>query len=139
MQTAPKPPFRPEKVASQENHASEVKPEESKLQVMERQKFRSKDSNLADGAFRILVVGCALALVAIVGLVLFELISQSRLAVGKFGFKFLITTIWDPVEENFGALTFIYGTIVSSVLAIIIAVPLSLGTALFLTEICPRP
>src|SRR5215467_944385 len=135
MQTAPKPPVPPvrrEPVASQET------PQAPKLEVLERQKFRSKDSSVADRTFRIAVVSCALALMAIVGVVLFELIAQSRLSMFKFGLKFLTTTIWDPVEENFGALTFIYGTIVSSLLAVIIAVPLSVGTALFLTELCPR-
>ncbi|HWZ44067.1 MAG TPA: phosphate ABC transporter permease subunit PstC [Candidatus Saccharimonadales bacterium] len=97
-----------------------------------------KSSFLGDAAFRSIVITCALALVAIVGLVLFELLSQSRLSMSKFGFKFLTKTIWDPVAEDFGALPFIFGTLVSSLVALVLAVPLSLGTALFLTEICPR-
>jgi phosphate transport system permease protein len=72
-----------------------------------------------------------------VGLIFYELVSQSNKTIAKFGFKFLIKTIWDPVAEDFGGLAFIYGTIVSSLVALMIAVPLSLGTALFLTEICP--
>src|SRR5262249_24625283 len=55
-----------------------------------------------------------------------------------FGFRFLLKSIWDPVAEEFGALPFVYGTVVSSLVALVIAVPLSLGTALFLTELCPR-
>ncbi|HWX54092.1 MAG TPA: phosphate ABC transporter permease subunit PstC [Verrucomicrobiae bacterium] len=101
-------------------------------------RFRTSSSALADGAFRALVVACALAVLAIVGLILFELITQSRLSLHKFGLSFLRKTIWDPVVEDFGALPFIYGTVVSSLVALIIAVPLSVGTALFLTEICPR-
>jgi len=78
-----------------------------------------------------------LSVLAIVGLIAFELLTQSGLSLHKFGFKFLTTSIWDPVAEQFGALPAIYGTLVSSLLALLLAVPLSLGTALFLTEICP--
>jgi phosphate transport system permease protein len=78
------------------------------------------------------------AVLAIVALIVFELVTQSRLSMSKFGFKFLIKQIWDPVNEDFGALPFIYGTVVSSLIALVIAVPLSVGTALFLTELCPR-
>ncbi|MGZ7091069.1 MAG: phosphate ABC transporter permease subunit PstC, partial [Candidatus Angelobacter sp.] len=80
----------------------------------------------------------AVAVLAIVGLIVFELVTQSRLSISKFGLKFLVKQIWDPVAEDFGALPFIYGTIVSSVVALVIAVPLSIGTALFLTELCPQ-
>jgi len=93
---------------------------------------------VADTAFRSVVVLCALTLVAIVGLILFELLTSSRLAMSKFGLRFLLRTVWDPVAEDFGSLPFVYGTLVSSLVALILAVPLSLGTALFLTEICPR-
>jgi phosphate transport system permease protein len=76
--------------------------------------------------------------VATVALIFYELVSQSHLTIAKFGFRFLVKSIWDPVDENFGALPFVYGTLVSSIVALVIAVPLSLATALFLTEICPR-
>lgn len=109
-----------------------------KLPSAARSRLRAKDSFFADAAFRSVLVACAVALVAIVGLILFELVSQSRLSMSKFGFRFIIKTIWDPVAEDFGALPFIYGTLVSSLVALVIAVPLSLGTSLFLTEICPR-
>lgn len=108
------------------------------LPVTAKHRLKTRDGFLADAAFRSLVILCALALVAIVGLILYELVAQSNLAMGKFGFKFLIKTVWDPVAEDFGALPFVYGTVVSSLVAVIIAVPLSIGTALFLTEICPR-
>ena len=77
-------------------------------------------------------------MLAIVGLIVYELVTRSGLSLHKFGFKFLTTSIWDPVAEQFGALPAIYGTVVSSLLAVALAVPLSLGTALFITEICPR-
>jgi phosphate transport system permease protein len=62
----------------------------------------------------------------------------SRLAIGKFGFSFVTTSVWDPVAEVFGALPLIFGTLVSSALALLIAIPLSLGVAIFLTEFAPR-
>jgi phosphate transport system permease protein len=98
----------------------------------------TRESLFADHVFRGIVVFCSLAVLAIVGLIFYELVNQSQLSISKFGLKFLVKKIWDPVAEDFGALPFIYGTIVSSILGLIIAVPLSVGTALFLTELCPR-
>jgi phosphate transport system permease protein len=60
-------------------------------------------------------------------------------ALHRFGFGFLTAAAWNPVTENFGALPAMYGTIVTSALAMIIAVPVGIGTAIFLTELCPRP
>ena len=108
------------------------------LKVVSKSRVGSRESVFADSAFRSVVVLCAVAVLAIVALIVFELVTQSRLSMSKFGFKFLIKQIWDPVNEDFGALPFIYGTIVSSLIALVIAVPLSVGTALFLTELCPR-
>jgi phosphate transport system permease protein len=109
-----------------------------KLTVVQKVRVGPRESVVADQVFRGIVIACALAVLAMVGLIFFELVSQSYLSISKFGLKFLITKIWDPVAEDFGALPFIYGTIVSSLLGLMIAVPLSVGTALFLTEICPR-
>ncbi len=108
------------------------------LEVVPRSKIGRNESVFADTVFRSAVVLCAVAVLAIVALIVFELVTQSRISMSKFGFKFLVKQIWDPVNEDFGALPFIYGTIVSSLIALIIAVPLSVGTALFLTELCPR-
>lgn len=111
---------------------------EEKLKVVPKSRLGVRENVFADQVFRSIVVLCALAVLAIVGLIFFELVSQSHLSISKFGLKFLVKQIWDPVAEEFGALPFIYGTVVSSLLGLIIAVPLSIGTALFLTEICPR-
>lgn len=100
-------------------------------------RWMGRDSALADAGFKSLATLCALAVLAIVGLIVFELVDQSHLSISKFGLKFLVKEIWDPVAEDFGALPFIYGTLVSSLVALALAVPLSLGTALFITEICP--
>jgi phosphate transport system permease protein len=109
-----------------------------KLRVVSKSPSGVRENVFADQIFRGVVVLCALAVLAIVGIIFFELVNQSQLSMSKFGFKFLVKQIWDPVAENFGALPFIYGTVVSSLLGVMIAVPLSVGTALFLTEICPR-
>jgi phosphate transport system permease protein len=106
--------------------------------VAAKRRLDVKESVLADKGFKTVVLLCALAVLAIVGLIVFELVSQSHLSISKFGWKFLTKQIWDPVAEDFGSLPAIYGTLVSSLLALVLAVPLSVGTALFLTEICPR-
>jgi len=107
------------------------------LRIVPKSHLVFRENRFADRAFRGVILLCALAVLAMVGLIFFELVSQSRLSISKFGFKFLIKQIWDPVAEDFGALPFIYGTVVSSLVGLVIAVPLSVGTALFLTEICP--
>jgi len=102
-----------------------------------RQKIEHKSSRLADATFRYLMLVCALSVLAIVVLIVRELILSSALARHTFGLKFFVTQVWDPVSGDFGALPFIYGTLVSSLLALIMAVPLSIGVATFTTEICP--
>jgi phosphate transport system permease protein len=91
-----------------------------------------------DRAFRYTTVACAMSILAIVGLILTELVMQSRLSLHAFGWKFLGSQVWDPVAGDFGALPFIYGTLVSSLLALALAVPLAVGLAVYLTEMCPR-
>ena len=70
-------------------------------------------------------------------LIVYSLTTQSWLSFSKFGFHFFATTKWDPVAEQFGALPFIYGTLVTSFVALLIAVPLGLGAAIFLAELAP--
>jgi phosphate transport system permease protein len=94
-------------------------------------------SAFADRAFSALMLLCALSIFGIVLLILIELISGSKLAIQKFGISFFFGSAWDPVNGNFGALPFIYGTVVSSILSLLIAVPLAVGVAIFLTEMCP--
>jgi len=94
-------------------------------------------SRFGDKAFEWLTLAMALAVVALVFLVGWQLARGSSLAIQRFGFHFLATSTWDPVAEQFGALPFIYGTVVSSLIGLIIAVPLSIATAVYLTELAP--
>ena len=99
---------------------------------------RASTGTLADRIFRLVVLGCALSVLFIVALILSEMLKQSRLSMHEFGWKFFSGHDWDPVSGVFGATPFIYGTLVSSAIALIIAVPLGVGVALFMTDICPR-
>ena len=94
-------------------------------------------SRFGDKAFEWLTLVMALTVVVLVILLGWELWRGSSLAVRNFGFHFLTTSNWDPVAERFGALPFIYGTVVSSLIALLIAVPLSIATAAYLTELAP--
>jgi phosphate transport system permease protein len=93
---------------------------------------------LPDRIFRVLMAACAASVLLIVLLIGYELYTRSSLSIHTFGWKFFIAQNWDPVAGDFGALPFLYGTIVSSVLALMIAVPLSVGVSVFVTEMCPR-
>jgi phosphate transport system permease protein len=93
--------------------------------------------NWPDSAFKwftFLMASAVVVLLVLIGLKLYE---SSTPSISKFGWKFLVSSEWDPVSEEFGALPFIFGTIVSSLIALVIAVPLSIGTALYLTELAP--
>src|SRR5581483_6844389 len=93
----------------------------------------------ADSGFKGLVMLAAFMVLGIVGLIVAELMQHSALAWQKFGIHFFFGSEWDPVSGSFGALPFVFGTLVSSVVALIIAVPLAIAVAVFVTEMCPRP
>jgi len=90
-----------------------------------------------DVAFRVVLTLGALAVPVLLGFVVWELYVGAELAVERFGFSFLTSSSWDPVAEEFGAAPLIFGTLLSALLALLIAVPLSLGVAIFLTEFAP--
>jgi phosphate transport system permease protein len=92
----------------------------------------------SDAAFRGVTLGAALLVVAIFAGILVVLITGSWLALATYGFQFVTGTTWNLVIEKFGALPAIYGTLVTSLLAMLFAVPVGIGIAIFLTEICPR-
>jgi len=87
--------------------------------------------------YRGLILASVWLVLALAGGLLLALGWESWAAIRAFGLRFLITSHWDPVAGEFGALPFIYGTLVSSLLALLIAVPLSLGAAIFLAELAP--
>jgi phosphate transport system permease protein len=106
------------------------------------------NSALADRGFRWLMVLCALSIFGIVVLIVAELVMRSSLVWSKFHFDFFykayfdpdtgLPNYWDPVNGHFSALPFVYGTVVSSLLSLVLAVPLAIGVAVFLTEMCPQ-
>jgi phosphate transport system permease protein len=90
-----------------------------------------------DAAFRNLTRGAAILVLVILGGVIIALIQGSIPALSEFGLSFLYEERWNPVTEKFGAFAAIYGTLVTSIIAMVIAVPLGLLISLFLTELCP--
>lgn len=101
---------------------------------------RSWFSRLASGdeIAHLITLLFAASILLITAALVYVLWVQSRLPRARFGWHFLFTTVWDPVFGHFGALPFIYGTLVTSAVALIIAVPLGLGAAVFLAELAPR-
>lgn len=97
-----------------------------------------EQSHWGDRLFKALLTGAALAIPVLLAFLVYELWSGSRLAIDRFGLGFMTSSNWDPVTGEFGALPLIVGTVVSSVLALVIAVPLSLGVAIYLTEFAPK-
>jgi phosphate transport system permease protein len=93
----------------------------------------------SDRRFRWLTLSAAwLVLLIFIGIIA-SLSQGAALAFKTFGFGFFTTTVWNPVTEKFGAFPAIYGTVVTSALAMLVAVPVGIGIAIFLTELCPRP
>ncbi len=90
-----------------------------------------------DPAFRSLARGAALSLILLVGAMVVEMVRAAMPSLKAFGWRFLYTSTWDPVAGTFGALPFIYGTLVSSLIALVIAVPLGIGAAIYLAELAP--
>lgn len=105
-----------------------------------RMRFRSliaPTGNAGDALFRIVLFAAALLILLIVVGMILALAAKSMPSIRQFGFGFIIGTDWNPPQNQFGALPFIYGTLMSSLIAILISVPLSLGIAIFLVEQAP--
>lgn len=98
---------------------------------------RSGAANRGDRVFRWMVTAAAVAILILVVLIAFKMVDASSTAIRAFGFSFLTGTTWDPVFKEFGALPFLYGTLVSSLLAMIIGGPIALGAAIYLSELAP--
>jgi phosphate transport system permease protein len=108
-----------------------------KLDAKPASLLQGQVSGLPDAVFGWTMRLCGLAVVSLLVLIVWELIVRSQLSWHAFGWKFFFLSDWNPVEEKFGALPFIYGTLVSSLLSLVIAVPLAVGVAVFITEMCP--
>jgi phosphate transport system permease protein len=93
--------------------------------------------NTGDRILRAVLRAAGLSLVLLVTAMVVEMVYRSLPAMRAFGFAFLVTSTWDPVAEQFGAVPFLYGTLLSSFLALLIAVPLGVGAAIYLAEIAP--
>ncbi|HTW33828.1 MAG TPA: phosphate ABC transporter permease subunit PstC [Rhizomicrobium sp.] len=93
---------------------------------------------LGDRRFRLMTQLAAFLVVAIFAGIIVTLYIGAAPAIKAFGWDFLVTSTWNPVTEKFGAFPLIYGTLVTSALAMIVAVPVGIGIAIFLTELCPR-
>ncbi|MGB7655231.1 MAG: phosphate ABC transporter permease subunit PstC [Novosphingobium sp.] len=99
---------------------------------------RLKRQHIFDILFRSVTRIAAFSVLALLAAIIFSLVSGSMPAIRTFGFGFLTSSEWDPVNDQFGALIPIVGTLVTSSIALLIAVPVSFGIALFLTELSPR-
>jgi len=97
----------------------------------------ARSGPLADRIFGLVAKGAALFTLLMLIAILASLTMSAWPAIDKYGFSFLTSTTWDPVKEEFGGLVMIYGTLMTSFIALLIAVPVSFGIALFLTELAP--
>jgi len=91
-----------------------------------------------DAVYRVALTAFAMVLPLLLGLIVAELLVGAWPAIQRFGLSFLTRSVWDPVQGDFGALPLIFGTLYTSLLALIISVPLAVGVAIFLTEFAPR-
>ena len=98
---------------------------------------RALSGPLADQVFGWLAKSAALLTMGLLAAILLSLAISAWPAIHKYGLSFLTSTVWDPVKEDFGGLVMIYGTVATSLIALLIAVPVSFGIALFLTELSP--
>ncbi len=92
----------------------------------------------ADDLYRMGLASLALLVFAVVALIVFESTRGASASLRAFGWRFLVSTDWDPVRGTFGGLPYVYGTVVSSAIAMLLAVPLGIGAAIFLAELAPR-
>jgi phosphate transport system permease protein len=88
--------------------------------------IKAGTSHVTDQIFYLAMLGCGLCVLGLVGLIVYELITKSSLSLHAFGWKFFFRSEWDPVNEQFGAWPFVYGTVVSSILALALAVTLAI-------------
>ena len=99
---------------------------------------RRRGDRIGDVGLRVITLAAALSAVVLLGAMVWKVLDLASPAISKYGLGFLTSSTWDPVKKNFGALSFIYGTAISSFLALLIATPLAIAIALWLSELAPR-
>jgi len=99
---------------------------------------RRLGDRIGDVGLRVVTFAAALSAVVLLGAIVWKVLALAWPALSKYGFGFLTSATWDPVKKHFGALSFIYGTAISSFLALLIATPLAIAIALWLSELAPR-
>jgi phosphate transport system permease protein len=95
------------------------------------------NTSFADRLFGLTAKGAAVLTLSLLAGILLSLLFGAWPAIEKFGWHFFTSTVWDPVQNNYGGLVMIYGTLATSIIALLIAVPVSFGIAVFLTELSP--
>jgi phosphate transport system permease protein len=105
--------------------------------IAERRVRGGQLQNLADPAFRATTIFFAVLVLVILGGVIVSLVNGALPALSHYGWGFLTSDSWNPVTDKFGALPAIYGTLVTSAIAMLIGIPIALGIAIFITELCP--
>lgn len=95
-------------------------------------------ANYGDRIFKFVLTLAAVLIPIMLAFLVYELWTGSKLAIDRFGLSFVTSSTWDPVAEEFGAFPLMFGTLLSSLIALLIAVPLSLGVAIYLTEFAPK-
>jgi phosphate transport system permease protein len=119
-------------------HTATQRAQTAASSVLERIRHsHPRSSRIPDAVFKFLILLTAVSVFAIVVFVFWQLIDKSRLSLHQFGLAFFVGHDWDPVNDQYGAMPFIYGTLVSSFLGLLIAVPLSIGVAVYVTEMSP--
>ena len=100
-------------------------------------RLEARGINLGDRTFRGLTLAVAVGAVALLATLIFYLFLDARFAIERYGFGFLTTSVWDPVFEQFGAWPYVYGTLVTSLVALVVATPVAVGGAIYLAEYAP--
>src|SRR5690349_2399248 len=106
--------------------------------IRQRSRLRlalGREANFGDLTFRRLTAVFAASVIVLLVWMAIEMGIASKLSLAEFGLGFITSRDWDPVRDQYGALPFVYGTVVSSILALIISVPISLGIAIYLSEL----
>jgi phosphate transport system permease protein len=105
--------------------------------AVQRVEAQAAPRNFGDQVLRFVMRAAALTLVLLVVAMIVSMLYAAWPAMRAFGWRFLASSTWDPVAEHFGAIPFVYGTLLSSLLALLIAVPLGIGAAIYLAELAP--